>query len=59
MSEYKLFLAISRQFGLVQRFLGGIILGENAVLHLENEPKIAFKAIKNKKSAQKKCCSQW
>ena len=36
MSERKLFfLAITRKFGLVQR----VYLGENAVLHLENEPK--------------------
>ena len=36
---------------------GGLILGENTVVHLENEPKIAFKAIKHKESAQKKCRS--
>ena len=43
------FLAILRQFGLIQRVLGGMLLGENAVLHLENELS---------KSAQKKCRSQ-
>ena len=37
------FLAISRQFSLFSVCLGGIVLGKNKVLYLENEPKYHLK----------------